>query len=152
MRSIRATTPSAPRSLSRWKSSISAAPRTACKLTDYWLEQRLKFYEDIGIPRSKIHINDIPDGERAFYSKKTYDLEYEFPFGISELEGIAYRDRLRPRANTSSTAASRSEYFDDATKEKFIPHVVEPSAGVDRTALALHLRGLRRRNRHRRKW
>ena len=45
----------------------------------------------IGIPREKLHILDVPDGERAFYSKKTYDIEYEFPFGVQELEGVAYR-------------------------------------------------------------
>lgn len=106
------------------------------QLTDYWLEQRLKFYEDIGIPRSKIHINDIPDGERAFYSKKTYDLEYEFPFGISELEGIAYRTDYDLGKHIEHSGKPL-EYFDDVTKEKFIPHVVEPSAGVDRTTLAL---------------
>ena len=66
-------------------------PDDGLRLTDDWLEERLRFYEDIGIPREKLHILDIPDGERAFYSKKTYDIEYEFPFGIQELEGVAYR-------------------------------------------------------------
>lgn len=106
------------------------------RLTDYWLEERLKFYEDIGIPRSKIHIVDIPDSDRAFYSKKTYDLEYEFPFGISELEGIAYRTDYDLRKHIEHSGKPL-EYFDEVTKEKFVPHVVEPSAGVDRTALAL---------------
>ncbi len=105
-------------------------------LTDYWLEQRLKFYEDIGIPRAKIHVVDIPDGDRAFYSKKTYDLEYEFPFGISELEGIAYRTDYDLSAHIAASGKPL-DYFDEATKEKFVPHVVEPSAGVDRTTLAL---------------
>jgi len=105
-------------------------------LTDYWLEERLKFYEDIGIPRSKITINDIPDGERAFYSEKTYDLEYEFPFGLSELEGVAYRTNYDLSAHLKHSGKPL-EYFDAEKKEKFVPHVVEPSAGVDRTALAL---------------
>jgi glycyl-tRNA synthetase len=106
------------------------------QLTDYWLEERLKFYEDIGIPRSKIRIHDIPDGERAFYSKKTYDLEYEFPFGVSELEGIAYRTDYDLSKHIEHSGKPL-EYFDDATRERFVPHVVEPSAGVDRTTLAL---------------
>jgi glycyl-tRNA synthetase len=105
-------------------------------LTDYWLEERLKFYEDIGIPRSKIRINDIPDGERAFYSKKTYDLEYDFPFGVSELEGIAYRTDY-DLSKHMEHSGKPLEYFDEEKKEKFVPHVVEPSAGVDRTTLAL---------------
>jgi len=62
-------------------------PDDGMKLTDEWLERRLKFYEEIGVPRAKLHILDVPDGERAHYSKKTYDIEYEFPFGIQELEG-----------------------------------------------------------------
>lgn len=105
-------------------------------LLDYWLEERLRFYEDIGIPRSKIHVKEIPDGERAFYSLKTYDLEYEFPFGIQELEGVAYRTDydLTQHINHSGKPL---DYFDEETKEKFIPHVVEPSAGADRTVLAL---------------
>jgi len=105
-------------------------------LTDYWLEQRLKFYEDIGIPRDKIHVVDIPDGERAFYSKKTYDLEYEFPFGVSELEGIAYRTDYDLSRHIEHSGKPL-QYHDQEKNEKFVPHVVEPSAGVDRTTLAL---------------
>jgi len=111
-------------------------PEDGFRLTDEWLERRLCFYEEIGIPRHHLRIVDIPDGERAFYSKKTYDIEYEFPFGIQELEGIAYRtdyDLGRHQAHSGKPM----EYFDEATKEKLIPHVVEPSAGVDRTTLAL---------------
>ncbi|MFV0415638.1 MAG: glycine--tRNA ligase [Chthoniobacterales bacterium] len=106
------------------------------ELTDYWLEERLKFYEEIGIPREKLHILDIPDGERAHYSQKTYDIEYEFPFGVQELEGVAYRTDFDLKNHTENSGKPL-EYFDEATKERFLPHVVEPSAGVDRTALAL---------------
>ncbi len=101
-----------------------------------WLEERLRFYEDIGIPRSKIHVHEIPDGERAFYSKKTYDLEYEFPFGLQELEGIAYRTNY-DLTQHSQASGKPLDYFEEETKQRFIPHVVEPSAGVDRTTLAL---------------
>jgi glycyl-tRNA synthetase len=106
------------------------------RLTDEWLEQRLRFYEDIGIPRSKIRVHEIPDSERAFYSKKTYDLEYEFPFGVSELEGIAYRTDYDLSRHIEHSGKPL-DVFDEVTREKFVPHVVEPSAGVDRTALAL---------------
>ncbi|MBU6328225.1 MAG: glycine--tRNA ligase, partial [Verrucomicrobia bacterium] len=111
-------------------------PNDGMRLTDEWLESRLCFYEEIGIPRTKLHILDVPDGERAFYSKKTYDIEYEFPFGIQELEGVAYRTDYD--LGVHQKGAGRSlEYFDEETKEKYLPHVVEPSAGCDRTILAL---------------
>src|SRR5436309_4919039 len=106
------------------------------KWLDYWLEERLKFYENIGIPRDRLHAREVPDDERAFYSKGTYDIEYDFPFGCQELEGVAYRtdyDLLQHQ----KTSGKSLEYFDDATKQRFVPHVVEPSAGVDRTILAL---------------
>ncbi|MDG2123923.1 MAG: glycine--tRNA ligase [Verrucomicrobiales bacterium] len=111
-------------------------PEDGMRLTDEWLETRLKFYEAIGIPREKLHILDVPDGERAHYSKKTYDIEYEFPFGVQELEGVAYRTDY-DLTKHQECSGKPMEYFDDATKEKLIPHVVEPSAGADRTVLAL---------------
>lgn len=111
-------------------------PEDGLALTDYWLEERLKFYEEIGLPRTTLHVLDIPDGERAHYSKKTYDIEYEFPFGIQELEGVAYRGAYDLTKHQEASGKS-FEYFDEVSKEKFIPHVVEPSAGCDRTILAL---------------
>ena len=111
-------------------------PEDGLRLTDEWLEARLKFYEEIGIPREHLHVLDIPDGERAFYSQKTYDIEYEFPFGIQELEGIAYRTDYDLGVHQKGSGKSL-EYFDEETKEKLLPHVVEPSAGCDRTVLAL---------------
>ena len=106
------------------------------RLTDEWLETRLKFYEEIGIPRDHLHILDVPDDERAHYSKKTYDIEYDFPFGQQELEGVAYRTDYDISKHQEHSGRPL-EYFDEETKEKFIPHVVEPSAGCDRTVLAL---------------
>jgi len=106
------------------------------KLLEYWKEERLKFYENIGIPRSKLHVLTVPDEERAFYSKGTYDIEYDFPFGRQELEGVAYRTDYDLSQHQKASGKSL-EYFDEETKQKFIPHVVEPSAGVDRTVLAL---------------
>jgi len=103
---------------------------------DYWKEERLKFYENIGISRGKLHVLTVPDEERAFYSKGTYDLEYDFPFGRQELEGVAYRTDYDLSQHQRASGKSL-EYFDEETKQRFIPHVVEPSAGVDRTVLAL---------------
>jgi len=106
------------------------------ELLEYWKEERLKFYENIGIPRSKLHVLTVPDEERAFYSKGTYDIEYDFPFGRQELEGVAYRTDYDLSQHQKASGKSL-EYFDEETKQRFIPHVVEPSAGVDRTVLAL---------------
>jgi glycyl-tRNA synthetase len=111
-------------------------PDDGMRLTDYWLEERLKFYQDIGLHKDKLHVLDVPDGERAHYSKRTYDIEYDFPFGRQELEGVAYRtdyDLSKHREHSGKPL----EYFDDDTRERFVPHVVEPSAGCDRTTLAL---------------
>ena len=111
-------------------------PEQGMNLLEYWKEERLKFYEQIGIPRDKLHVLTVPDEERAFYSKGTYDIEYEFPFGRQELEGVAYRTDYDLSQHQKASGKSL-EYFDEETKQRFIPHVVEPSAGVDRTVLAL---------------
>jgi len=106
------------------------------KLLDYWLGERLKFYENIGIGRDGLHVKTVSDEERAFYAKGTYDIEYDFPFGRQELEGVAYRTDYDLSQHQKASGKSL-EYFDEETKQRFLPHVVEPSAGVDRTMLAL---------------
>jgi glycyl-tRNA synthetase len=111
-------------------------PEEGMKLLDYWLEERLKFYENIGLPREHLHVLTVPDADRAFYSKGTYDIEYDFPFGRQELEGVAYRTDY-DLTQHHKASGKPLDYFDEETKQRFIPHVVEPSAGVDRTILAL---------------
>jgi glycyl-tRNA synthetase len=111
-------------------------PEQGMELLEYWKEERLKFYENIGIPHDKLHVRTVPDDERAFYSKGTYDIEYDFPFGQQELEGVAYRTDYDLLQHQKASGKSL-EYFDEETKQRFVPHVVEPSAGVDRTVLAL---------------
>jgi glycyl-tRNA synthetase len=111
-------------------------PEQGMELLEYWKEERIKFYENIGIPRDKLHVLTVPDADRAFYSKGTYDIEYEFPFGRQELEGVAYRTDYDLKQHQEASGKPL-DYFDEETKQRFIPHVVEPSAGVDRTVLAL---------------
>jgi glycyl-tRNA synthetase len=111
-------------------------PEQGRELLDAWLEERLRFYEAIGIPREKLHVKEISAEERAFYSQGTYDIEFEFPFGIQELEGVAYRTDYDLTQHIRASGKPL-DYFDDETKQRFIPHVIEPSAGVDRTVLAL---------------
>src|SRR5437899_9564924 len=106
------------------------------KWLHYWLEDRLKFYESIGLARESLHVHEMPAEERAFYSKANYDIEYDFPFGRHELEGVAYRTDYDLQQHIKASGKSL-DYFDEETKQRFVPHVVEPSAGVDRTVLAL---------------
>jgi glycyl-tRNA synthetase len=111
-------------------------PGTGPEWLEKWLQERLAWYEAIGIPRAKIHVLTVPEKDRAFYSQGTYDLEYEFPFGIQELEGIAHRGDYDLRQHKEHSGKPL-EYFDEETKTKYLPEVVEPSAGVDRTVLAV---------------
>jgi glycyl-tRNA synthetase len=111
-------------------------PEQGMELLEYWKEERLKFYENIGLPREKLHVLTVPEADRAFYSKGTYDIEYDFPFGRQELEGVAYRTDYDLKQHQEASGKPL-DYFNEETKQRFIPHVVEPSAGVDRTVLAL---------------
>jgi glycyl-tRNA synthetase len=111
-------------------------PEQGMDLLAYWLKERIRFYEEIGISRKRLHVLDVPETERAFYSKGTFDIEYEFPFGRQELEGVAYRTDYDLQQHIKASGKPL-DYFDEETKERFVPHVVEPSAGVDRTVLAL---------------
>jgi len=111
-------------------------PEQGMDLLAYWLKERIRFYEEIGISRKRLHVLDVPEKERAFYSKGMFDIEYEFPFGRQELEGVAYRTDYDLQQHIKASGKPL-DYFDDETKERFVPHVVEPSAGVDRTVLAL---------------
>jgi glycyl-tRNA synthetase len=111
-------------------------PGTGPEWLEKWKEERLAWYEAIGIPRAKIHVLTVPDADRAFYSQGTYDLEYEFPFGVQELEGIAHRGNYDLKQHQEHSGKPL-EYFDEELKQKYLPEVVEPSAGVDRTVLAV---------------
>ncbi|MBU6388821.1 glycine--tRNA ligase [Patescibacteria group bacterium] len=101
-----------------------------------WRKAMHLFAEAIGIPQESLHELDVPAEECAHYSKRTIDFEFDYPFGRKELWGLAYRTDfdLSAHAEASSTELS---YLDEETKERFIPHVIEPSLGVDRTILAI---------------
>lgn len=78
----------------------------------------------------------MADGDRAHYSKRTIDFEFDFPFGRKELYGLAYRTDFDLKAHSEASKVDLN-YFDEETKERFIPHVIEPSFGVGRTMLAV---------------
>lgn len=105
------------------------------KIFNSLLEDMHKFGEMVGLKNEKYFDHDIPDGERAHYSKKTIDIEYEWPFGRDELWGLAYRTDFDLK-NHQEASGKDMTFFEDATGEKYIPHVIEPSLGLDRTLLA----------------
>lgn len=112
-------------------------PNDAPKWYEYWVEERRNFYiNKIGIKKESLRLRPHEKDELAHYAKACTDIEYEFPFGWSELEGIANRGNfdLTEHGRVSKKDLS---YFDEATKEKFIPFVIEPSSGVDRTFFAV---------------
>jgi glycyl-tRNA synthetase len=106
------------------------------KWHDYWVDERLKWYQSIGLPEEKLHKYVYDEKELAHYASACVDIEYDFPFGQQELEGIAARGNFDLTQHQEHSGKSM-EYFDQEVNEKYIPHVIEPSAGVDRIALAL---------------
>jgi glycyl-tRNA synthetase len=96
----------------------------------------IEWNELIGLPVEKVHELEVPEEDRAHYSKRTIDFEFDYPFGRKELYGLAYRTDYDLSKHAEHSGA-KLEYFDDQTGEKFMPHVVEPSLGVDRTILAI---------------
>ncbi|WKZ26850.1 MAG: glycine--tRNA ligase [Candidatus Paceibacterota bacterium] len=103
---------------------------------EHWRKEMLAWMTAVGIDTEKVHELDVPDGERAHYSKRTIDFEFEFPFGTKELYGLAYRTDFDLR-NHQEASGQSLEYTDPETGEKSIPHVIEPTWGVDRTVLAV---------------
>ncbi len=101
-----------------------------------WREQVHAFNEAVGIPRSLVHEIEVAPEDRAHYSKRTIDFEFDFPFGRKELYGLAYRTDFDLKAHAQASGADLT-YLDESSKERFLPHVIEPSFGVDRTVLAL---------------
>ena len=102
----------------------------------YWVEQRMRWYESIGLPRERLEFYWQTKEELAHYAKATVDILYQFPFGTQELEGIAARGDFDLGQHQKFSGKSM-EYFDEEARVKYIPHVIEPSAGVDRLILAL---------------
>jgi glycyl-tRNA synthetase len=111
-------------------------PGTDADWHTYWVEERMKWYQSIGLPREQLSRYNYKKEELAHYASACVDIMFAFPFGVQELEGIAARGDFDLSQHQKFSGQSM-QYFDDETKERFIPHVVEPSAGVDRIALAL---------------
>jgi glycyl-tRNA synthetase len=123
------------------------------KLVDYWVEQYLEFYASLGVARDNLDLYEVPSDELAHYSKRTVDIMYRYfpereekPW--EELMGIAWRTDFDLRTHSKKPEDSEGKrinpdstedlsYFDEASKERFYPHVIEPAAGVNRSVLAI---------------
>ncbi len=102
---------------------------------EHWLEQRMRWYVELGIRPDHLHLRAHDQDELSHYSSGTSDVEYLFPIGWSELEGIANRGDFDLKQH-AEFSGEKLEYFDPETKERYIPHVIEPAAGADRATLA----------------
>jgi glycyl-tRNA synthetase len=99
-----------------------------------WREERFEWHKSIGITPEKLRWNEHGPDELAHYAKTAYDIEFEFPFGWQEIEGVHNRTDFDLRRH-QEFSGKKLEYFDEARKEKFIPYVIETSVGCDRTLL-----------------
>ncbi len=108
------------------------------KQFSYWLAQMHEWITECGIDHARVHELEVEGEDRAHYSKRTVDIEFDFPFGRKELYGLAYRTDF-DLSNHAKFSGARMEYVDPVTNEKYIPHVVEPAFGVTRTLLAVLL-------------
>ncbi|MEE8337330.1 MAG: glycine--tRNA ligase [Dehalococcoidia bacterium] len=102
----------------------------------YWKQERMRWYQSIGMRGEHLRFRDHGEDERSHYSSATADIEVHFPWGWAELEGIAYRGDYDLSVHQQHSGKSLS-YFDQQQDEHIVPHVVEPAAGVDRVMLAL---------------
>jgi glycyl-tRNA synthetase len=106
---------------------------------DFWVEQRTKFWESVGIPKSMLHFLNVAKEDLSHYSSRTIDVEYKFPFtdpGFGELEGIAHRGNF-DLTQHQTFSGEKLDYFDQQANKRFLPHVIEPSTGLTRGVLAL---------------
>ncbi len=103
---------------------------------EHWRNEVWKFIEAIGLSKDHVHELEVADVDRAHYSKRTIDFEYDFPFGRKELYGLAYRGDFDLLSHQTASKVNL-EYFDEETKERFLPHVIEPSFGLGRSILAV---------------
>ena len=111
------------------------APDAAGKSYEYWVEERFNWYLGLGLKKENLRKRPHTKDELAHYARACTDIEYKFPFGWSELEGVANRGDFDLKQH-SKAGGKELVYFDDAKKEKFYPHIIEPSGGVDRSVLA----------------
>jgi glycyl-tRNA synthetase len=114
-------------------------PKTAKKYFDYWKKERVKWYLNLGIKKENLRIKEVPAAQRAHYAKQQIDIEYKFPFGWREIEGVHNRGDF-DLSNHSKYSGQNLEYFDEnppaGGKERYFPYIIETSGGADRSFFA----------------
>lgn len=113
-------------------------PGTDEEWFQYWRQARMDWYRRLGIRAENIRFYDVPQDELAHYSRATTDLEYRYPFGWGELEGVASRGDYDLQRHIAASGEPLS-FFDEETREHIVPYVIEPAVGVDRVMLILLL-------------
>ena len=113
-------------------------PAESAKWYDYWCETRMQWYIDLGIPADMLRLRAHEADELSHYSSGTSDIEFRFPWGWGELEGIAQRTDFDLNRH-AEFSKQKLDYFDQATNERYVPYVVEPAAGANRTMAAFLL-------------
>ncbi len=113
-------------------------PGTDEQIHQEWIKQRFQWYLDLGLTKERLRLREHDQDELAHYAKGCFDIEYFFPMGWSELEGIANRTDF-DLTQHSKYSGQRMDYFDQEANEHYIPYVIEPSAGADRGTLAFLL-------------
>jgi glycyl-tRNA synthetase len=113
-------------------------PEEAQQWYEYWCAERYQWYVDHGIPEDRLRMRAHDDDELSHYSSATADVEFAFPWGWGELEGVANRGDFDLRQHAEHSG-ERLEYFDQASDRRYIPHVIEPAAGATRTMMAFLL-------------
>jgi glycyl-tRNA synthetase len=111
-------------------------PEEADQWFEFWKKQRIAFYDTIGISAENLRFHEHGPDELAHYARAAFDVEYNFPIGWSELEGIHNRSDFDLRQH-QEFSGKKMNYLDPTTNERFIPFIIETSAGCDRTTLAI---------------
>ncbi len=110
-------------------------PKDADKFFEYWLKERINWYAKLGLKKENLRTKETPKEELAHYAKRAVDIEYHFPFGWQEIEGVHDRGEW-DLSNHSKHSGKDLKYFDEETKEKYFPYIIETSIGVERSLFA----------------
>ncbi|MDJ0665464.1 MAG: glycine--tRNA ligase [Acidimicrobiia bacterium] len=113
-------------------------PEEADDWFKYWIEERKRWYVDLGMKEDNVRFREHDEDELSHYSAGTFDVDYRFPWGFDELEGIANRTDFDLRAHMDKSGKDLT-YFDQESGERFVPYVIEPAAGATRTTFAFLL-------------